>query len=117
MNLFQLIAADPNCTALLGTSPVRFFEFGEAPELEQLPYVTFQHITGAPYNLLDGPAPADQISIQIDVWGESSTQCKAIANAVRSAIEHACYVTSWLGTHAEDLVFRCTFTISIIEMR
>lgn len=33
MNLFELIAADPACTALLGTNPTKFFEFGTAPAL------------------------------------------------------------------------------------
>lgn len=117
MNLFALVKASPECVALLGTNPVRFFEFGEAPELQALPYATHQFITGTPYNLLDGPASADHISTQIDVWATTSTECKALANAIRSAIEHACYVTSWLGTHKEEDLFRCSFTIQVIDMR
>lgn len=117
MNLFALVKASTECTDLIGNDPVRFFEFGEAPELEALPYVTHQFITGTPYNLLEGPAPADSITTQIDVWSASSTQCKAIANAVRSAIESQCYVTSWLGTSKEGGIFRCSFTINSIVTR
>ncbi len=119
MTLFALVKASPECTAHIGADPVRFFEFGEAPELETLPYVTHQFIAGTPYNQLDGPAIADHLSIQIDVWADSSTQCKAVANAIRSAIEGHCYVVSWLGTakEKESGIFRCTFTIQLIQMR
>ena len=67
MNLFALVKASPECVALLGANPVRFFEFGQAPQLEQAPYVTYQHITGSPYNVLTGPAEADHITTQVDV--------------------------------------------------
>ena len=117
MNLFALVKASTACTQLLGTSPVRFFEFDQAPQLETKPYATFQHITGSPYNVLTGPAPADHITTQIDVWADSSTQCKAVANAIRSAIENDCHVTSWLGTSKEGDTFRTVFTVQFIELR
>ena len=117
MNLFALVKSSPDCTALLGTAPVRFFEFGHAPQLEQEPYATYQHVTGNPYNTLTGPAPADHITTQIDVWATSSAEAKALARAIRSAIEIACYVTSWLGTTQEGDTFRTTFTVQHIELR
>lgn len=117
MNLFALVKASPECTSLLGANPVRFFEFGQAPQLEKTPYATFQFITGNPYNVLTGPAPADHITAQIDVWATTSAECKAIANAIRGAVENNCYVTSWLGTSKEDDTFRNTFTVQFIELR
>ncbi len=117
MNLFALVKASPECTVLIGSNPVRFFEFGQAPQLKQAPYATFQHITGTPYNNLNGPAVADHITTQIDVWADSSTQCKAVANAIREAIENNCHVTSWLGTNKEGETFRTTFTVQFIELR
>ncbi len=117
MNLFALVKASPECVALLGANPVRFFEFGQAPQLEQAPYVTYQHITGSPYNVLTGPAEADHITTQVDVWSDSSAECKAIANAIRSAIENDCHVTSWLGTNKEGETFRTVFTVQFIELR
>lgn len=117
MNLFALVKASPECTALLGTNPVHFFEFGNAPQLENTPYATHQHITGTPYNTLTGPAPADHITTQIDVWADTSAAAKAIATAIRSAIETQCYVTSWLGTSKEGDTFRTTFTVQHIELR
>lgn len=117
MSLFALVKASPACVALLGSNPVRFFEFGQAPQLEQTPYATFQHITGSPYNVLTGPAVADHITTQIDVWADSSAECKAIANAIRGAIENNCHVTSWLGTNKEGNTFRAVFTVQFIELR
>lgn len=117
MNLFALVKALSACTAFLGTSPCRFFEFGQAPQLEETPYATYQLITGTPYNALSGPAPADHISVQIDVWADTSADCKAIANAIRAAIENDCYVTSWLGTNKEGDNFRSIFTVQYIGLR
>ena len=117
MNLFALVKASPDCAALLGTAPVRFFEFGQAPQLEKTPYATYQHITGNPYNNLTGPASADHITVQIDVWADSSAECKAIAFAIRTAVENDCYVTSWLGTSKEGDNFRTIFTVQFIELR
>ena len=117
MNLFALVKASPECQALLGSSPVRFFEFGQAPQLEIAPYATFQHITGSPYNNLSGPAPADHITAQIDVWTNDSPTCKAVANAIRNAVENNCHVTSWLGTNKEEGFFRTTFSVQFIELR
>lgn len=117
MNLFALVKASPECVALLGGSVLRFFEFGQAPQLENTPYATFQLITGTPYNVLTGPAPADHITVQIDVWADSSTECKAVANEIRKAVENNCHVTSWLGTSKEGDTFRSIFTVQFIELR
>ena len=117
MSLFAFVKSSSACAALLGRSPVRFFEFGTAPQLEETPYATFQHIAGNPYNNLTGPAAADHITTQVDVWADSSAECKAVANAIRGAIENNCYVTSWLGTNKEGETFRAVFTVQSIELR
>lgn len=117
MNLFALVKASPDCTAILGTDIVRFFEFGQAPQLQHRPYATFQFITGTPYNLLDGPPSADHITVQIDVWADDSATCKAAAKAIRKALETRCYITSWLGTGKEGDAFRTTFTVQFIELQ
>ena len=117
MNLFALVKASPECVQHLGTNPVRFFEFGQAPQLQNAPYATFQHIAGVPYNTLNGPAPADHITTQIDVWTDTSAEARTISRVIRSAIENQCYVTSWLGTSKEGDTFRTTFTVQHIELR
>lgn len=117
MSPFSLVKASLACTQLLGSDPVRFFEFGQAPQLEALPYATHQLITGTPYNALSGRASADHITVQIDVWAETSAECRTLANEIRNALELDCYVTSWLGTGKESGIFRCTFMVQIIELR
>lgn len=118
MNLFQLIKQSPACTALLGTNPVRFFEFGTAPQLEQLPYATFQLINGTPFNKLSGPAEADQITYQIDAWAKTSGELKAVANAIREAIEHDGYINFFnSGKDDESGLFRYTTRFQSINLR
>ena len=118
MNLFQLIKQSPACTALLGTNPVRFFEFGTAPQLEQLPYATFQLINGTPFNKLSGPAEADQITYQIDAWAKTSGELKAVANAIREGIEHDGYITFFnSGKDDESGLFRYTTRFQFINLR
>jgi hypothetical protein len=117
MNLFPLVKASSQCTQLLGSNPVRFFEFGQAPQLQTKPYATYQLVAGTPYNNLSGPATADHITAQIDVWADDSATSKAVSKAIRQAVENNCYVTSWLGTNKEAETFRTVFTVQFIELR
>ena len=72
MNLFQLIKADTACTDLLGSNPVKFFEFGTAPDMEQAPYATWQIVAGEPFNVLEGTPSHDMVEAQIDVWAPTA---------------------------------------------
>jgi hypothetical protein len=82
--LFQMVKAG---TTLLGTDPVRFFEFGTAPQLETLPYATWQELSAVPYNYLAGAPDTDQIKTQIDVWAETAADCRAVAREIRRALD------------------------------
>lgn len=84
MNLFAAVKAQ---TTLLGTDPVRFFEFGTAPQLETLPYATWQELSAVPYNYLAGAPDTDQIKTQIDVWSETAAECRAVAREIRRALD------------------------------
>lgn len=117
-SLFQLIKNSPECTAILGSNPVRFFEFGTAPQLEQLPYATFQLIAGTPYNALSGPAAADQITYQIDAWAKSTSELKTLANAIRNAIEQRGYIVFFSsGKDDESGLFRSILRFQQINLR
>jgi len=118
MSLFPLIKQSPACTAVLGTNPVRFFEFGTAPQLETLPYATFQIINGTPFNALSGPAAADQITYQIDAWAKSASEIKTLANAIREAIEGSGYIVFFnSGKDEESGLFRYTTRFQSINLR
>lgn len=116
--LFQLIKQSPACTAVLGTNPVRFFEFGSAPQLQTAPYATFQLINGTPFNKLSGPAAADQITYQIDAWAKSASEIKALADAIREAIEDSGYIVFFnTGRDDESGLFRYTARFQSIHLR
>ena len=87
MNLFELIAADPACTAILGTNPTKFFEFGTAPALEQPVYATWQIISGEPFNVMEGTPSHDMIEAQIDVWAPTAAAARSTARAIRRALD------------------------------
>lgn len=91
--LFALVKQSPECTALLGEAMTRFFEFGTAPQLEALPYATWQIVGTDPYNQLSDPAPADHITAQIDVWAESPAINRAVTKAIRRAVENDGFIT------------------------
>jgi hypothetical protein len=98
MNLFALVQAGASS---LGTNPTRFFEFGTAPELEQLPYATWQELNGSPFNVLEGAPSADKIKAQIDVWAATAAECRAVTREVRRAIDSAGTVTFFQNTWDE----------------
>jgi len=109
MNVFQLIKASTPVTALLGTNPTRFFEFGTAPMLEQTPYATWQELYGSPFNLVEGGAPADMVKAQIDVWAETAQEVRQVTAAIRNAVDKAGTVTFYQNTWDEpSRLYRCT---------
>jgi len=106
-SLFQLVKADPTCTALLGAAPVRFFEFGTAPTLETVPYATWQEITGTPLNVMEGSPSTDHIKAQLDVWGRTASECRTVTRAIRRAIDPTCLITFFQNTYdVESRLYR-----------
>ena len=98
MNLFALVKAG---TALLGTAPVRFFEFGTAPTLETVPYATWQELRGTPFNVIEGAPSTDFIKAQIDVWATTAAEARAVSRAVRRAIDAHGTITFFSNTWDE----------------
>lgn len=110
MNLFSLVKAGTN---LLGTDPVRFFDFGSAPQLETLPYATWQVLSGEPFNYLSGQPSDELLEVQIDIWAETAAECRTVARAVRRAIDPTIhishYVSAWdAESNLYRTVIRCT---------
>lgn len=95
--IFQVCAADPGVTALLGNSPVRIFPFGRAPQGVELPYAVWQVIGGSPENYLAGRPDIDGTTIQINVYGSTGAQAHNAAEAIRYAIELTAHVVRWGG--------------------
>lgn len=97
--IFQACAADSGVTALLGTSPVRLYPFGEAEERPLLdePYATWQIVGGEPQNTLACPPDMDSFSVQVDVWAKTASASRDVAMALRDVIELHAYIVSWRG--------------------
>lgn len=95
--IFPAINASSAVKALIGNNPVRFYQFGLAPQNVAKPYVVWQRVFGAPENYLGDRPDIDSFTVQVDVYASSADSARTVAAAVRDAIEGACYITSWLG--------------------
>ena len=116
---FELCNADPAVQALLG-SPVAIHPWGEnLVENRRYPYVTFQSVAGSPENYLSGRPDTDSFTLQIDIWCKVPAQARAIAAAIRDAIELRCYITAWRGESVEPAtkVYRISFDCDWIVQR
>lgn len=89
---FSILAADPAVTDLIGSSPVRCFPHGRAPQGVAYPYVTYFSASQVPINSLDsGGAPADTALVQVSIWssnaGAPAASAAEVYRAVRAALE------------------------------
>jgi hypothetical protein len=95
--LFVAIKASSAVTNLIGTSPVRFYAFGEAPATVAKPYAVYRTVYGSPENVLDGIPATDSFGFQIDAYGLTGASAGALSAALRAAIETYAYVTAYNG--------------------
>lgn len=100
--IFQIVAADPAATSLLGTLPTRLYPFGEAPAGVSLPYGVWQLISGSPENYLAGRPDIDGFTLQIDIYAATASSARDTAGAIRHAIELDAYVTGYNGEMRDD---------------
>lgn len=97
--IFPLVAASPPAVALLktGTGPIRFYQFGLAPQNVPKPYAVWQRVFGSPENYLNSVPDQDSFTVQVDVYAGSADSARTVAAALRDAIEPAAHITQWLG--------------------
>lgn len=88
MTLFELVKAG---APALGSAPCRFYE-GLAPDSPK-PYATWQVLSGAPFNYLQGAPDTDLLTVQIDVWADSATEARTTARQVRRSIDSTYVIT------------------------
>ncbi len=117
--IFQVAAADPGVTAVLGTSPVRLFPFGEAPEGVTLPYAAWQLVSGSPENYLAGRPDIDGFTLQIDVYAATGSSARAVGKALRDAIELNAYIVRWGGESRDNETnrYRLSFDVDWLTPR
>ena len=119
--IFDLLRADSVVTALLGTSPMRCYRHGAAPQNVAAPYVTEFVVTALPANQLSGLPPVDTCRLQVSCWsvnaGTGATGINAIASAVRVAIEARWHIDDVrdMGQDAETMRFRVDFDVTVFD--
>src|SRR3546814_1006236 len=104
--IYQLVAASAPATALLGTNPVRFWPFGQAQlnaqGVMQTPYAVWQAAYGSPQNFINQRPTEDQLGTQVDVYADSATAARNVAEAIRDAVEGDAYVVAWRGESIDE---------------
>jgi hypothetical protein len=117
--IFQTVAAAGAVTALLGTSPVRFYPFGSAPALVAKPYAVWRTVYGSPENILEGLPGSDTFGIQIDVYAATGASARAVGDALQAAIEPVAYVTAYNGESQdpETKNYNYSFTVDWMKVR
>lgn len=117
--ILEVCAASAAVTALIGSNPVRLYLFGEASQNTTKPYAVWQTIGGSPENYLKTLPDADSYTLQVDAYAASAADVRAVAKALRNAIEPRAYVTSWSGEYKdpETNLYRFSFTVDWIVQR
>lgn len=121
---FPILAADAAVTALIGSSPVRCFPHGAAPQGVAYPYVTYTAASIVPINSLDnGGAPADTTLVQISAWGSNTADgvgsAQAVYAAVRACMErdHDIEAVRDMGRDAETGSYRIDIDVRMFVHR
>jgi hypothetical protein len=116
---FTVCKADSTVRSLLGGTLPRIYPWGTAPQDVAKPYVVYQWIGGAPFNLLNCRPDADRASLQVDVYGLSTQSTTAVAKAIRYAVEMQSYVTSYRGDmrDEETKLYRTSFDLDWLVER
>lgn len=111
--IFAIAAADTAVQAALGTDPVRFWPFGLAPQDETRPYAVHQLVYGSPENTLACAPASDNFGVQVDAYAKTVTSARAVAAALRDALEPHAYITAWNGESWESAtgLYRVSFTV------
>ena len=118
--IFDIIKVVSAVTALLGTDPVRFFPFGQAPDDVEMPYAVWQTVSGSPENYLSGTPSIDNWMAQVDVYAKKGSTARNVAEALRDALEAdlTAYITAWRGERKEDdNIFRYSFDVEFLTER
>jgi hypothetical protein len=117
--IFETVAAVGAVTALLGTNPVRFYSFGEAPATVSKPYAVWRTVYGSPENILEGVPGSDSFGIQIDVYALTGQSARAVGDALQAAIEPVAYVAAYNGDSRDPDTknYNYGFTVDWMKVR
>lgn len=92
--IFPILSGSIAVTTIFGTTPVRIFPWGEAPERVTYPYATYGVFNGNPENYLNQVPDVDMLGTQIDIWAKTGASCINGAIAIRNALEPTSHMVS-----------------------
>ena len=112
-------ALDAGVVVLLGSAPQRLYPFGDAPQDVPKPYAVWQTIGGDPENYLAGRPDIDGYKLQVDVYATTGKDARAVAKAIRDAIELKAYIIRWGGESRDPSTknYRYSFDVSWLVPR
>jgi hypothetical protein len=98
---------------LLGSSPMRVYQFGRAPQNVVRPYAVWQVVGGTPENYLGNVPDIDRFATQIDVYATTASDARDVARAMRDAIEPVAHIVGWRGEdrEPETQLYRVSFDV------
>lgn len=94
-DLFPILYADDTVKSLLGSSPLRVFPYGKAPEGVALPYCVYGVINALPENYMDGVPDIDSMRTQVSIYSQTDSNLTACYEAVRDALEPHAHMVSF----------------------
>lgn len=108
-----ICVANAGVQAVLGTSPTRFYPFGESVQSGAKPYAAWQVIGGSPENFINQAPDMDLFSLQVDAYATTATAARAVAQALRDAIEPYAHIVAWRGESREPdtKLYRYSFDV------
>lgn len=112
-DIFTIAAGSSAVTTLIGTNPVRFWPFAQAPQGETRPYAVHQLVYGTPDNKLSGVPDTDLYGIQVDCYATTATDARNVAVAISEAIEASTNsIAAWNGEEIDTPtgLYRVGFT-------
>lgn len=112
--VYALLAASSAVTAIVAD---RIGGSGELMPNETRPYVTWQCVSGYGEATLDiGRAPDDRVTVQVDCWHASEKGRRALADAVRTALESDSVFSGLIADEkdAETGLYRLGMTFDFI---
>lgn len=117
--VFAVAFQSADLKAKLGSSPMRFYMFGLAPETKVYPYAVWQVVAGSPDNVINGLPCSDVFTVQVDLYDKSSNGVRDCAKAMRNALEPYAHIVSWRGESRDDetMSFRSSFDLDWFVQR
>lgn len=94
-DLFPILNANVAVKALLGSSPLRVYPWGRAPNNVVKPYAVYGVYNGNPENYLDRVPDIDNKGTQIDIYGVKGEDVENCFIAIRDALEPFAHMTSF----------------------